>query len=98
LGGLEIRRRRTAGNNAEIRGSDRRRLRRVISAGRIDQNPVEHHPVTPEETITKNSNDPKVRFLRDKIFDAVSRLEDLFEDDCDYNKAMRAWNFVFWMK
>lgn len=50
------------------------------------------HPVNLDETITKSDNDPKVRFLRDKIFDAITQLVDWIFDDKDVEDiAQDAW-------
>jgi hypothetical protein len=62
---------------------------------RLDNNLAVKHPVTPEEYITKETDDAKARFLRDKLSDALGWLEPLFEHDCDREQALRCWDKVF---
>ena len=56
---------------------------------------VVHHPVTPNDTITKGDDDPKAQFLRDKLSDAVSWLSILFDSSCTRKQAMAAWDKVY---
>lgn len=53
------------------------------------------HPVTPNATITKEDNDPKARFIRDKLSEALTVLEPLFTPNCSQQEALTAWNKVF---
>jgi hypothetical protein len=62
---------------------------------RLNYNLSVQHPVTPNETITKGNDDPKARFLRDKLSDALSWLEVLFSPDCTRKDALAAWDKVF---
>lgn len=62
---------------------------------RLNYNLVVQHPVTPNETITKGNDDPKARFLRDKLTEALSWLEVLFSPDCTRKDALAAWDKVF---
>lgn len=62
---------------------------------RLNYNLVVQHPVTPNETITKGSDDPKARFLRDKLPDALSWLEVFFSPNCTRKDALAAWDKVF---
>lgn len=62
---------------------------------RLNWNLVVDHPVTPNETITKSNDDPKARFLRDKLTDALSWLDVLFKADCTRKDALAAWDKVF---
>lgn len=50
------------------------------------------HPVTPKTTITKDPDDPKAVFLRDKLSDALTWLEPLFKSDCTYKTACDCWD------
>lgn len=61
----------------------------------LNYNLIVQHPVTPNETITKGNEDPKARFLRDKLTDALSWLEVLFSPDCTRKDALAAWDMVF---
>lgn len=62
---------------------------------RLNYDLVVKHPVTPNETITSGTDDPKARFLRDKLDDAISWLEVLFDADCTREQALAAWDKVF---
>jgi hypothetical protein len=62
---------------------------------RLNFNLVVEHPVTPGETITKGTEDPKARFLRDKLTEAIDNLAPLFERDCTREKALKGWDKVF---
>lgn len=62
---------------------------------RLDGNLEVDHPVTPNEKITKGPDDSKTRFLRDKLGDAISKLEILFDPNCSREQALEAWNWVF---
>ena len=53
------------------------------------------HPVTPNETLSKGSDDSKIAFLRDRLSDAISWLEPLEKSDCSRNEARDAWDKVF---
>lgn len=62
---------------------------------RLTYNLVVDHPVTPNTTITTGTDDPKSRFLREKLTDAINNLAPLFEHDCDREKALKCWDKVF---
>jgi len=62
---------------------------------RLDHDLIVAHPVTPEETITKGTDDPKARFLRDKLTEAIDNLAPLFEPDCTRKEALKCWDKVF---
>lgn len=62
---------------------------------RLEYDLVVKHPVTPDSTITKGDEDPKAKFLKDKLTDALGWLEVLFEADCTAEKAAKAWDAVF---
>lgn len=62
---------------------------------RLDYDLVVKHPVTPNSTLTNGTDDARARFLRDKLSEAISWLEVLFENDCTAEKAAKAWNKVF---
>ncbi|MGI9066934.1 MAG: cyclic GMP-AMP synthase DncV-like nucleotidyltransferase [Pyrinomonadaceae bacterium] len=53
------------------------------------------HPVTPDDLISKGSDDPKPRFLKEKLSDALSWVSVLFEADCTQKQALAAWDKVF---
>lgn len=62
---------------------------------RLTWNLVVQHPVTPNETITKGSNDPRARFLRERLTEAIGNLAPLFAADCTRSKALKCWDKVF---
>ena len=62
---------------------------------RLNWNLVVNHPVTPNETITNGTDDPKAKFLREKLTDAIDWLQPLFEPDCTREKALKCWDKVF---
>ena len=53
------------------------------------------HPVTPNETITNGSDDPKAKFLREKLSDAIRWLEPTEKTDCSRENALACWDKVF---
>jgi hypothetical protein len=61
----------------------------------LNSNLVVEHPTTPGDTITKNSDDPKARYLRDRLTDAVDNLAPLFEPDCNRERALKCWDRVY---
>lgn len=62
---------------------------------RLKWNLVVKHPVTDGDTITKGNDDPKARFLRDKLTEAIDNLAPLFEPDCTREKGLKCWDKVF---
>ena len=62
---------------------------------RLDEDLVIEHPVTPDATITDGDDDPKARFLRDKLSDAIEWLDILFQSGCTREEALKAWDKVF---
>jgi hypothetical protein len=53
------------------------------------------HPVTPNQTITKDAKDACARFLRDRLSEAINTLAPLFDSDCTRAKALKCWDKVF---
>jgi hypothetical protein len=51
--------------------------------------------VTPGETLTKGNDDPKAKFLREKLDEALVNLEPLFQNDCTRQKALKCWDKVY---
>jgi hypothetical protein len=62
---------------------------------RLNGSLVVEHPVTPDEKITKGDNDPKARFLRDKLSDALVWFKPLFDESCTKEKALDCWDTVY---
>ncbi|MGV1884942.1 cyclic GMP-AMP synthase DncV-like nucleotidyltransferase [Rhizobium sp. VS19-DR121] len=62
---------------------------------RLEWNLVIAHPVTPNETITNGTDDPKARFFRARLAEALVILEPLFENDCTRTTALKCWDRVF---
>jgi hypothetical protein len=65
---------------------------------RLDNSLTVDHPVTPNETITTGDDDPKARFLRDKLSEALTWLDVLFSTRCSADEAMKAWDKVFYVE
>lgn len=74
-----------------------RALRDTMKAirDRLNLSLVVAHPVTPNETITKGTDDARARFLRDRLTEAVDALAPLFDADCTRTKALKCWDKVF---
>ena len=53
------------------------------------------HPVTPDETISKGSDDLTASFFRDRLSEALEWLSVLFESECMRKQALAAWDKVF---
>lgn len=62
---------------------------------RLKWNLVVQHPVTPGDTITKGNEDPKAKFLREKLDEALANLAPLFDSDCDRQAALKCWDKVY---
>jgi hypothetical protein len=62
---------------------------------RLASNLVVDHPVTPNETIMKGDSDPKARFLKEKLSDALTWLDILFTPECTREEAYKAWDKVY---
>lgn len=62
---------------------------------RLERDLVVKHPVTPDETITKGDDDPKARFLKEKLSEALTWLDVLFTAECTQEEAYKAWDKVF---
>ncbi len=62
---------------------------------RLDWNLEVKHPVTPGDTITKSSDDPKAKYLRERLADVLGWLKPLRDDDCSREEAMKCWDKVF---
>lgn len=62
---------------------------------RLTWNTKVDHPCTPGDTITTGRDDPKARFLKEKLTEAIDNLAVLFDGDCDRKKALRAWDKTF---
>jgi hypothetical protein len=56
---------------------------------------VVNHPVTPNSTITNGFDDPKAKFLRQKLEDAISWLAKTHELDCTSEEALQCWDKVY---
>jgi len=53
------------------------------------------HPVTPNETITRDAKDACARFLCDRLTEAINTLAPLFDSECTRAKALKCWDKVF---
>src|SRR5207247_3712430 len=59
---------------------------------RLERDLVIKHPVTPNETITKGSDDATARFFRDKIKEGLESLKILDDPSCTRTQALAAWD------
>jgi len=59
---------------------------------RLDLDLVIKHPVTPNETITKDSDDASARLFRDKIKEGLESLKILDDPSCTRTQALAAWD------
>lgn len=59
---------------------------------RLVQDLIIKHPVTPNETITKGSDDASARFLRDRIKEGLESLKVLDDPSCTRTQALAAWD------
>ncbi len=62
---------------------------------RLEMDLVVKHPVTPNDTITKGTDDPKAKFLREKLSDAIRWLEPTTKNDCTKEDALACWDKVY---
>ncbi len=62
---------------------------------RLNYDKVVAHPVTPGDTITSGSEDPKAVMLRDKVSEAITALQPLFSPSCTRAEALACWDKVF---
>lgn len=62
---------------------------------RLDLDLVVKHPVTPNESITKDADDSCAKFFRERIRDAINNLAPLFDTDCTRKTALKCWDRVF---
>jgi hypothetical protein len=53
------------------------------------------HPVTPNEKISKGSDDGKIAFFRDRLADAIGWLKPVESNDESRTKALDAWDKTF---
>ncbi len=66
------------------------RIRDRLNAGLVVK-----HPTTPDETISKGDDDPKLCFLREKLGEALANLALLDKAECSRKEALMAWDKVF---
>ncbi len=62
---------------------------------RLNLSLVITHPVTPNETITKDTDDASARFLRARLIDAIETLAPLFESTCTRTNALKCWDALY---
>jgi hypothetical protein len=62
---------------------------------RLEMNLVVTHPVTPNDTITKGDQDPKAKFFKEKLSDAIRWLAPTQAADCTREDALACWDKVF---
>ncbi|MDX9987041.1 cyclic GMP-AMP synthase DncV-like nucleotidyltransferase [Thiothrix unzii] len=62
---------------------------------RLNWNLQVWHPVRTTEELTNGYDDSKTKFFRDKLNQAISDLDILFNSNCTRLDALKAWNKVF---
>jgi len=67
----------------------------VAIRDRLNWNLQVAHPVTPGDYITSGSDEPRARCFRDKLTEAIDKLQPLFEADCTRERALKCWDKVF---
>jgi hypothetical protein len=63
--------------------------------GRLCWNLEVRHPVTPGTQLTSGPNDAGTTYLRDRLKEALAKLEVLDDPDCTAKQAAAAWDAVF---
>ena len=66
----------------------------VVIKNRLLGSLVVKNPVQ-DETLTKDDPDPKMKFLREKLEEAIDKLNVLFDAKCTRKQALKAWADVF---
>jgi hypothetical protein len=59
---------------------------------RLERDLVIKHPVTPNETITKGSDDPSARFFRERVKEGLESFKILDDPSCTRTQALAAWD------
>ena len=67
----------------------------VAIRDRLEGSLVVNHPVTPGDTITKGTEDPKAKFLKERLSDAIRWLAPTLRVDCSREEALACWDKVF---
>ena len=67
----------------------------VAMRDRLKWNLDIQHPVIEGENLTKDSDEGRTKFLREKLNWAIGELDVLFEVDCTQSQALKAWGKVF---
>ena len=67
----------------------------VAMRDRLNWNLEIMHPINAGENLTKDSNEGRTKFLRDKLNWAIGELRVLFDSQCTGSQALEAWGKVF---
>jgi hypothetical protein len=67
----------------------------VAIRDRLNGSLVINHPVTPNETITDGNDDPKAKFFKEKLTEAIDSLKPTHALDCTRTTALSCWDKVF---
>lgn len=67
----------------------------VAMRNRLNWNLEIQHPIIEGENLTKDSNEGRTKFLREKLNWAIGKLDVLFKADCTRSQALEAWDKVF---
>ena len=67
----------------------------VAMRNRLNQNLEIQHPVIKGENLTKDTNEGRTKFLRERLDWAIDQLDVLFQGSCTQSQALKAWDKVF---
>ena len=67
----------------------------VAMRNRLKWNLDIQHPIIEGENLTKDSDEGRTKFLREKLNWAIDELDVLFKTDCTQSQALKAWDKVF---
>ena len=67
----------------------------VAMRNRLNWNLEIQHPIIEGENLTKDSDEGRTKFLREKLDWAIGELGVLFEVNCTQSQALKAWDKVF---
>ena len=67
----------------------------VAMRNRLNRTLEIQHPIIRDENLTKDTNEGRTKFLREKLDSAIDELDVLFKGGCTQSQALKAWDKVF---
>ena len=67
----------------------------VAMRNRLNQNLEIQHPIIKGENLTKDTNEGRTKFLRERLDWAIDQLDVLCKGGCTQSQALKAWGKVF---